>query len=853
MKRKSLLSLMGAVLCVVMLATTMLPDLFGFAAVSVDVLNPWGEIQPLQNQPLANRPETLDGANIGMIYYDKLGGTEFTDAAKAQLQNTYDDISFEDTVLDAIKAIEQPKAWYDEKSESYDAVMISVADDSASAYWATYHAAEFEKRGVPVVVAVSSTFTPTLAMAAEAHGITALRSVELPITAYSLAYNDMAEKIIPIAASLNSAICDSLTGPVTAAESAPAPITPKDALQSFTVPERDYAKQLQYFNGLAMDEGFGDGLPLSMPTRAAVDEMLAATTRQPDEILGKIRMGYGICTIEKIAINAVMAGAEPEFFPVIIAAMEALVDGIEDASLFHAALTANEDYTLMMIVSGPIAKELDFATDRGYMTPARRNSQTIGRAVMLAFQNIGHNTKPFVDTNRSGRTQDHTGFVFTENVDQFPPNWISHGESMGFDKNQSSITLAAIGRMGHDDGWINNEPFNYLIPELLITPGQYMLRGKETSLGNTQGVRRLANLPTKPEPGKDLMLYTLSPAHAALLLEEPEIYSTEPGAMSFSTSAGDYGKPILASTAIGIGASGSTAAHNFLQKSKLGHLTGGTKEGIREWYTKNGVKNNTTGANATLTAEVTMANVENPDIPFAAHKNIIQLLLVGENPTYSLIYQSKYMGMDAYRTQLITGATLTEAGQDTTAPSQPLNVTASQSAKGQITLTWDAPERLEDFVCYEASCDGGVNWFSAGDAQTYTFTGLKDGVSNIYLVRAISDNGNARVYDNDTFELLTRGSGRGAQAGVMFTSASALRINGAALFTIRKNATQQLTTTIVPADATPGIVWSSSNPDWVTVDAYGLITAKTAGKTAVITATTEGGAIYSIISVRVTA
>ena len=69
--------------------------------------------------------------------------------------------------------------------------------------------------------------------------------------------------------------------------------------------------------------GWGDGLPLVPPTREAVARMLKATSRSPSEVIGKIPMKSGTATIEKIAINAVMAGAKPEYFPVIIAAMEA--------------------------------------------------------------------------------------------------------------------------------------------------------------------------------------------------------------------------------------------------------------------------------------------------------------------------------------------------------------------------------------------------------------------------------------------------------------------------------------------------------------------------------------------------
>ena len=813
MKRKKLLALIGGVLCLAMLVTVILPSLFSMAAPSLEVLNPWGEIDPQENLPLAERSATLTGGKIGLIYFDKLGGPEFTAAVKAPLQAAFSDLAFEETALDAIYAFAQEKSWYDAKSGDYDAVVISFATDSTTAYWGAYHAREFEKRGVPAVVVATSTFEPTLALAAEDHGITALRSVVIPINTFISAQGGMATKIVPIAATYCPALINAITAPLTASEAAPDPIIPVNAQDAFAVPGSiSYEKQLRYFNNLAMDEGFSDGLPLTMPTRAAVDEMLAGTERAPDEVLGKLRMRYGICTIEKIAINAVMAGAKPEYFPVIIAAMEALCDGIEDKSLFHAAMTTGDNYMLMLILSGPLAKELDFATDRGYSTPGRRNNTTIGRAVNLAFQNIAHNTKPYVDTSRYGRHQDHTGLVFTENVAQtpFPANvWQTHGESMGFAKEQSSITVVAIGRMGIDDNWINNEPFGYNISELLIAPGQQMLRGRESYLRDN-AVYRLSNIPTNPTPSKDIMILPLSTAHASLLLEQPET--------DVSTAyRHDFGQPISPNAAIGTQTGGTT-------KTKMGHLTGGTKDGLKEWFTKNGVKTGTTGANASpSTAVLNITTVSNPDIPFAASKNILQPIIVGENPTYELIFQSKYLGTSAYRTQLITGATLTEAGADATAPGTPKDLKAL-SYPGKVTLAWSAPDRTNGAVTYEVSCDDGATWLNIGDKTSYIFTGIDNADDYRFVVRAVNDADNARVYDED-IELSDKGSGRGAWAiadvGIGITS---LKIDTVAITSIPRNSKISFAAIVNAGASTDGLVWRVSDTSFAIVDSIGNVT-----------------------------
>src|SRR5687768_12351091 len=136
---------------------------------------------------------------------------------------------------------------------------------------------------------------------------------------------------------------------------------------------------LAAFIELAYERGWTDGLPVYPPTDDLVDAMLAYVKRDPDEIIGVVPPGEGIATVEKIAINAVMAGCKPEYLPVVITAVEALLDPRFELLRVQATTAGPAP---LVIVSGPLVKQLDFNYGAGAFTgTGHRANATIGRAV----------------------------------------------------------------------------------------------------------------------------------------------------------------------------------------------------------------------------------------------------------------------------------------------------------------------------------------------------------------------------------------------------------------------------------------------------------------------------------------
>jgi hypothetical protein len=139
-------------------------------------------------------------------------------------------------------------------------------------------------------------------------------------------------------------------------------------------------------DGHYQEHGWTDGLPIVPPTEAAVAEFLRWTDRDPREVLGVLPPRQGEATVEKIAINAVMAGCKPEYFPVVITAIEALADPLFNLDSVQAT---THPVAPLIIVNGPIARELSINAGYNAFGQGFRANVTIGRAVRLVLMNVG--------------------------------------------------------------------------------------------------------------------------------------------------------------------------------------------------------------------------------------------------------------------------------------------------------------------------------------------------------------------------------------------------------------------------------------------------------------------------------
>jgi hypothetical protein len=198
---------------------------------------------------------------------------------------------------------------------------------------------------------------------------------------------------------------------------------------------------LEELYNFMVTQGWSDGLPMMPPTEEAVKWMLKGTDRSPDEVVALLPPKDRKATIEKIAANAVMAGARPEYMPVIIAAIE-LIAGKDFNERACDATTA--DTTTLLMISGPIAEELNINSKAGAIGGGWRANTTIGRAVRLTARNVGGVLPGVTKMSIWGTPANITSYVLAESEDALPSGWEPLRVELGYDRAKSTISAACI-------------------------------------------------------------------------------------------------------------------------------------------------------------------------------------------------------------------------------------------------------------------------------------------------------------------------------------------------------------------------------------------------------------------------
>jgi hypothetical protein len=232
-----------------------------------------------------------------------------------------------------------------------------------------------------------------------------------------------------------------LTTPLTAAEAKPNPRLKEAVAPVFKVSAPTYDMAVDAVTQLFMQKRLNDGLPVVPPTKSAVDWMLKGTTRSPEEVIGTLPPRRGTATVKTIAINAVMAGARPEYLPVIIAAVEGMCDPNFDGTWWRMSTSSSFP---AIVVSGPLAKELNMNSGMGLIGYGFRANATIGRAVQLVTMNMGQTWPDVNDMAAIGRANSYTFWTFAEDAES---PWESYAVSKGY-KPEDTVVMTAVAGGG---------------------------------------------------------------------------------------------------------------------------------------------------------------------------------------------------------------------------------------------------------------------------------------------------------------------------------------------------------------------------------------------------------------------
>ena len=183
------------------------------------------------------------------------------------------------------------------------------------------------------------------------------------------------------------------------------------------------------------ERGWSDGLPVVPPTDARILRMLQGTRRKPDEVIGNVPPNLLPCTVEKVAVNAVMAGCRPEYMPVLLAALKT---ALEPVFTMHGLLCTTCFSGPIIVVNGEIARRIGMNSGINALGQGNRANATIGRALQLIIRNVGGGRPGELDRSTLGGPGKYT-FCFAE--DESDPTWEPLSVARGIPKGRNAVTL----------------------------------------------------------------------------------------------------------------------------------------------------------------------------------------------------------------------------------------------------------------------------------------------------------------------------------------------------------------------------------------------------------------------------
>jgi hypothetical protein len=208
------------------------------------------------------------------------------------------------------------------------------------------------------------------------------------------------------------------------------------------------------------ERGVTDGLPVVPPTRERVERMVSATRRARESLVAEVPPNFGRATVEKLAVNAVMAGCRPEYFPVVLAVVEAACD---PAFNLHGQSGTTNATSPLIIVNGPLRRRLGVNCAAGVFGPGFRANATIGRALRLVMINLGGTRAGEISMSTLGHPGRYTYCIGEhEEVSPWEPLHVERGHAL----EASTVTV-----FPGEGPFIINDHFSREAPQLAASLG----------------------------------------------------------------------------------------------------------------------------------------------------------------------------------------------------------------------------------------------------------------------------------------------------------------------------------------------------------------------------------------------
>jgi hypothetical protein len=397
-------------------------------------LDPRGTQPPGDLIPLAPRVSDLNGKTVYIIKsWPRDSGLEgmFNKAAEA-IKNRFPAVTVVSKDRNTRYSFDDPELWKEMKDKKVATFIYGVAPSSSTTAYAFKYSAKLEKDGIPGTVLI---FDSLISVAKDTQ-----TRIGAPVRYTAVSYPETSLSENQVSNAMNS-IIGNLTSPLTNEETKTGkyepPKYPRIACTGTLSQVQDYFYK----------QGMTDGLPIIPPTEEKVAEMLRGTSHRPDEVL---TTGFPperlVVTVEKVAINGVMAGCKPEYMPVLLASVEAFMK--RD---YESVVRSTGSFSFMEIINGPIRKQLEMNADAWAVGSVNQANAAIGRALRLFIINLGGG-KPGINMMGVIGNTSSVSFCFPEYEERSP--WTPLSVELGFKPDENTLTL-------FNGGWSHMGNYGY--------------------------------------------------------------------------------------------------------------------------------------------------------------------------------------------------------------------------------------------------------------------------------------------------------------------------------------------------------------------------------------------------------
>lgn len=399
---------------------------------ALTVLNPVGYPPKVSSKQPANRLDSLDGKTIYLVDSRFDDSVELLRQIQVWFTTHMPGVQTKLVQMASYYGKDDPELWSEIRDKGHAAI-IGVGHCSTCAPAVSTHAITLESQyGVPTVAVHTDKFVKVVQSVTRIAGMPQAPLVFVPQPVMGKSEQALRAYVEGNDPATGRPVMQEIVEALTVGLSV---VPAKDEVYERVTPRLEDQDTEDALHALFERNGWTDQLPIVLPTEERVARMLAGTSHRPDEVVGRMQptpnRGLWEYTVEKVAVNAVMAGAKPEYFPIILALA---------ATGISARGSTSSSASVMSIVNGPIRQQIGMNCGIGAMGPYNHANATIGRAYGLLSQNLQGGSVPGETFMGSlGNNYTYNGITFAENEERSP--WEPLHVQKGFDQDASTVSV----------------------------------------------------------------------------------------------------------------------------------------------------------------------------------------------------------------------------------------------------------------------------------------------------------------------------------------------------------------------------------------------------------------------------